>query len=415
MNCGADGLRYSERASLKIDIRQASPSVAAKDQTHLSLSLPFYCLPALTMTKDIDTESLWSTTNTLVDVPHLPSSDAGPFHLTLYTAYDRATPDPEAFTRGGFPAARERGQSSTSILPLSSLRKKLALQVPLSQLTSRWIVVPEPANVKEMETMLNDKPSTRHISTLWDWQKDYAVGVHQRPRLSVVHTALYKCLDLRESFAIYPADRVLEAPSRMKSKNGEVKVDMKWASLTLHSPESVAQSNSSPSESDYKDLYQRFPVISPGHQTTAPELLKVRYQPTEASRGTLVDVISHLESRGCLISEAAEDCRPSVGRDDPRSTPRYNVIGLFPKPYLDRLKRYRTKAWKSDVDDNPFIVRNPNQAESAGQDKAGTGAPHAHDLLEGWESRVVDEPFQRASASSNLGLGAGMGAAGGAF
>ncbi|CAO1622892.1 unnamed protein product [Parajaminaea phylloscopi] len=356
-----------------------------------------------------DTASLYSTTDTLVDVPRLPSaaqSDVGPIHVTVYTAYDRDPVSPDKITRAGFPASRERGQASSSFNPISALRKRLVTQFPVRELRNQWEALPDPQSTDELDQLLAKRPSPRATYSLWAWERSMLVGVHTRARVSIIEETLFKAIDVRSPFAVYPSSRVISCPAKLQNKAGEVQVDVKWASLLFCPPEAVERTRAGrkPSQKELDSLWNRYPALRPGHKSTTAELLHLLYTPPESSAVQMQKIVEYLESRGGLVSDFGEDCRATTHRTEPRQSPRYHVIGVFPKPLLDHFKRYRDRPLGTDTDDQLFFVRTADQearAQKAGD--AGRAEPdplggEPNDVLAGWGIQVVEEPFHLSSS-----------------
>lgn len=391
-----------------------------------------------------DTESIFSTSSTLVNTPHLvrsgsSRSQAGASNapeaallppedvqMALFIAYDNNIMMPEAsrLARAGFPAQTTRGNSTPGIGLFSSMRKRLMVQIPRAYLQdeSKIEYLPDPVTASEaLERRRAFEP--KRAGTVWDYLGADVVRIRARRRLELVLQVCFRCMGTRDPLVIIPRQRINAVPARLGQPDGSAKLSVRWATLQMLSPPPAGQKTNTFDEA----------VASRGTKTneTGEELLAKMFVPLEEAERTLDDVLAHLERRGGIFTNAGHYCQPSGRNPRPWERPEFIVLGLFPEELLQRFKRYRAR------DCMPM----PHESESAGKEKEtervalldvespresrenvgkgdmeaamGTelGEQAAKDPLQGWTVGVTLEPLMTGSPWGTM-MGPGTGSIG---
>lgn len=257
------------------------------------------------------------------------------------------------------------------------------------------------------------------------FQVNEFIDIRERTLLGKVLSTIYLATDVRSPFAVYPKERVISAPSALlDNQTGEAKIEVKWATMFLTSPEPresssgtngmdsgiiIDDSNGKGKRRSSKgqleeDYWSKHPSLRPGHAETAEEAWARLYRPTEESREMLTRLIIHLESRGAIIQRAAQEPRASLAVPDPQKRPRFMVQGMYPMWLINKVRRHPKRApLPNDAGDNPLLVRSPMweaQGTSAGSkiDESPL-EPHEVDFMEGWSGTVSADVFAKMQAN----------------
>lgn len=240
------------------------------------------------------------------------------------------------------------------------------------------------------------------------------LGVRRRELLSGITSCLYKNQSLLSSFSVLPNERVLDCPRNYRNKDDTVSMQYTWATMnfiaptTGTGPEQWAQEDKVKTEAEIQAHYTRFPDLKPGARGTVDQLFARLQEPvSQEAEAQMTSLLTHLDSRGVLWTDAGHDFSPTIAVPDPRSRHRFVVLALVPETFVDRIKKYMGKKrgqrrWQPESEDkNGQLLINMD-----GDQLAETKG----DFLVGWEATYTPDPFYNATtiAQASWAVG-GMG------
>ncbi|CAO1636457.1 unnamed protein product [Sympodiomycopsis kandeliae] len=405
-----------------------------------------------------DAASIYSTTETLVDLPTLNnqatdygsansndtdfSGDLSGVQLVLYNSYDSVPKEGDRLTRAGFPTTTSRGSATNGLFnTLKSLRKRLVTQVPLAELNRPYDHVADPQTAEDVQRAIDGKPSGRGLATLFQWQLPDLIALRRRTRLSLVLAVLYKTPEVRDPFACYPSHRVVHSPQvYIDKKTGHSKVPVRWATISALAPDravpgadiiSEQDKGKGKSKEDYAEVeafYEANPKLKATYRETGQDIFErvQNFSPvSQETQNELTGLLEHLESRGVIWTDAAVDVRPTIIRQDPYTRNKFLVLGLFPVSFLDRCSWFYKngrRPQESDLEHPkglPLLIRKGNDVPSEDEPKKAINTDSSdsslgEDFLQNWTVSVTREPYvDGRTMSASVAAFAGAGMAGG--
>jgi hypothetical protein len=364
-----------------------------------------------------DTASLFSDTSTLYDVPILQSNGSDPFlpiedcFAILFIHHDLSKVDPSQLTRAGLPSVYDKSSTpsgSRSALAKVKLKKdRLQVQFPKASLQHAIIDRKEDiTTVEQVRKMMQAvRPSRGRLMTMFDSLEDELVGTQTRIIMDVALAFLFRCSDVRNPILFYPASSVLLTPNWAVSKErGMATSDASWATISFMSP---AKTESIESKEDAQKRY----LADLTRKETEQDILQRLFIPSQESEQLLRGLLNHLESRGAIWSKAGHATRPSIKNGSPKDRPEFVVLGLFPKPFVNRCKIYHRKGgpMPSDLEEGGKSKYAPLITTTASTTSNGSGkdvpAASSEDYLTGWSIRLaIEEPYRTGSARQEPGM-----------
>ena len=217
--------------------------------------------------------------------------------------------------------------------------------------------------------------------------------------------------DITHSYFVFPPESIRGAPQTLTEKDGKAVVQVKWATLRLLSPMSPSQA----SDAARMDKGKRADFFNPNTETAEQYQARL-FEPSRAADKLLDGVLEHIERRGGIWTHAGHFCGHSFKNDDPKVRPEFTVHGVFPKSWLQRLKRYKNNKnqplpsdWTNDpkAKDAPFVTY--SLAERTG---AARTAPHSAAATAAESKTLGDTSTLRDGETANGDSGAGVAAGG---
>ncbi|PWN41739.1 hypothetical protein IE81DRAFT_324230 [Ceraceosorus guamensis] len=380
-----------------------------------------------------DTASLFSTTTTLLELPSLTREGTSGFDatslecggglsaeetfVTFICSYKNYNPDDhflKLLERVGCPASFGRNSATG----LTSLKKRLSVQIPRRFLLQSPTFHRNPRDEAEVQQIVNDtkKKTSEAINTLFDSERPTLLLVREREVLGVIITALLKALDLSNPLFVYPAPSIVQAPKWATVKNASfmaaASADVKWATLTILTPPAEGHTNEITKEQEAAYLKDQYGSGAKPRKTNA-ELLAAMWEPDDIAEQQLDRVLEALERRGGIWTHAAHRSTPGLRNPDPKQRPEFIVRGVFPLIFIERCRKYAEKQrmpMPSDVSPETKAKWAPIITSAR-----GVASEHEHqseDALAGCSIRCTDEPFKGAKwndrfFTSNVAGGSG--------
>lgn len=312
-----------------------------------------------------DNASIFSFTPTLVDrrtgalayssdvIANAPEPlAAADLYASFVANYELWTPKAKLFSRHGLPARVKRGQNKvnrehrpdrvcsnviSSQAILTKLIKSIIVQFPL-RILDEVGYHPHPQTLADIATRRQAHQRTRNthtMGTVWAFEAIDLTGIREKELMGLVLEVLLKADDdVHNAHLIYPPESVRSAPKSLTRKDGNVVVDVKWATLRILTPQVSADRSKGKETAPPPDALQK---------ESDEELLARLFEPTAEANQTLDRVLEHLERRGGVWTHAGHFTGHSFKNTDPRGRPEFTVHGVFP-----------TVSWRHDV--MPFCL-----------------------------------------------------------